>query len=210
MCCSRGHKSVTVLQQQKFEVLFDIGANAILDGYYREAVSSFTSSLERFYEFCIKALCEKKKVESSVFSKAWKEISNQSERQLGAFIFLWTSEFRQMPELLSNKDSEFRNGVIHKGKIPTKEEALKYGNTILNIIRPKIEQLQSSCPNEISTVISNHIRDCSKLSEEPLSRGIMCMNTIVSLSSGEEKHNKQSLEEALSGISKWRKIISTL
>ncbi len=54
--CPKGHKSVTILQQQKFEVLFDIGAYAIVDGYYREAVSSFTSSLERFYEFFVKAV----------------------------------------------------------------------------------------------------------------------------------------------------------
>lgn len=72
LCCSRGHNSVTVLQQQKFEILFDIGANAILDGYYREAVSSFTSSLERFYEFCIKVLCRKRGIQVDVFSKAWK------------------------------------------------------------------------------------------------------------------------------------------
>ena len=49
--CPKGHKSITLLQQQKFELLFDIGAYAIVDGYYREAVSSFTSSLERCYEF---------------------------------------------------------------------------------------------------------------------------------------------------------------
>lgn len=59
VCCSRGHTSVTILQEQKFEILFDIGANAIIDGYYRESISSFTSSLERFYEFCIKVFCEK-------------------------------------------------------------------------------------------------------------------------------------------------------
>ncbi len=53
--CENGHTTVTVLQEQKFEVLFDLGAHAILDGYYREAVASFTSSLERFYEFFIKA-----------------------------------------------------------------------------------------------------------------------------------------------------------
>ncbi|WP_238149350.1 hypothetical protein [Arsenophonus endosymbiont of Aleurodicus floccissimus] len=55
--CQNGHSSITFLQQQKFEILFDIGACAIIDGYYREAVSSFTSALERFYEFFIKVVC---------------------------------------------------------------------------------------------------------------------------------------------------------
>ncbi len=43
MTCLKGHSSITFLQQQKFEILFDIGAHAIIDAYYREAVSSFTS-----------------------------------------------------------------------------------------------------------------------------------------------------------------------
>jgi len=43
--CPNSHKFIIVLQQLKFEVLFEIGAYAITDGYYREAVSSFTSSL---------------------------------------------------------------------------------------------------------------------------------------------------------------------
>ncbi len=49
--CENGHKQTVLLQQQKFEMLFEVGANAILDGYYREAVSSFASSLERAYQF---------------------------------------------------------------------------------------------------------------------------------------------------------------
>jgi hypothetical protein len=53
--CSRGHRSFILLQQQRFEVLLQIGAYAIVDGCAREAVSSFTASLERFYEFFIRA-----------------------------------------------------------------------------------------------------------------------------------------------------------
>lgn len=209
ICCSRGHKSVTVLQQQKFEILFDIGANAILDGYYREAVSSFTSSLERFYEFCIKVLCKKSGIKTDVFSTAWKQIANQSERQLGAFLFLWASEFGEVPQLLSSNDAGFRNSVIHKGKIPTKEEALEYGNTILAIIRPKNVQLRSECDDQIWEVTFEHIRDCSNVGEGQVAGGTMCANTIVSLTAAEEKHNSQTLEEALSGISKWRNIVAS-
>ena len=32
--CPAGHTSLTALQEQKFEILFDIGAYALLDGYY--------------------------------------------------------------------------------------------------------------------------------------------------------------------------------
>lgn len=43
--CSRGHVTVTAIQEQKFEILFDLGAMALLDGYTREAVSSIAASL---------------------------------------------------------------------------------------------------------------------------------------------------------------------
>ncbi|MBY6028171.1 hypothetical protein KUV41_02255 [Halomonas sp. DP8Y7-1] len=209
ICCSRGHRSVTVLQQQKFEILFDIGANAILDGYYREAVSSFTSSLERFYEFCIKVLCRKRGIKSDVFSMAWKKVSNQSERQLGAFLFLWASEFGEVPDLLSSKNAGFRNNVIHKGKIPTKEESLEYGNTVLAIIRPKISQLKSVCDDQIREVTFEHIRDCSSHGEGEVPGGTMCANTIVSLTTAEERHNSQTLEEALARLLERRDIVTS-
>src|SRR5450759_1525283 len=86
--CSFGHETTTVLQQQKFEILFEIGAHAILDGYYREAVSSFTSSLERFYEFAIRVFLEKSSKSDDLFQSCWSKVSSQSERQLGAFVFL--------------------------------------------------------------------------------------------------------------------------
>lgn len=209
VCCSRGHKSVVILQQQKFEILFDIGANAILDGYYREAVSSFTSSLERFYEFCIKVLCKKRCIKTDVLSSVWKQVSNQSERQLGAFLFLWASEFGEVPQLLSSHNAGFRNNVIHKGKIPTKEEALEYGNTVLAIIRPKIVQLRSKCDEQINEVTIEHIRNCSKVEEGQVFGGTMCASTIVSLTSADKKHNGQTLEEALIGVLKWRDIVTS-
>lgn len=207
--CSRGHTSVTALQQQKFEILFDIGANAIIDGYYREAISSFTSSLERFYEFCIKVFCENNSMSENTYLKAWKQVSNQSERQLGAFLFLWTNTFAEIPELLSNKDTKFRNEVIHKGKIPTKEEALSFGNNVLKIIRPKIKQLQSLFAKEISSIIFKHIRDCSKVETDQVSVGTMYINTIISLSSEEEGHHTKTLENALDSILKWRDLIES-
>jgi len=46
--CPKGHRSLTQLQEQKFEILFDIASLALIDGYTKEAVSSYSSSLERF------------------------------------------------------------------------------------------------------------------------------------------------------------------
>ena len=73
--CPKGHSSITILQELKFELLFDIGAYAIADGYYREAVSSFTSSLERFYEFFISSVLLEKGVKEDDRIKSWKTVA---------------------------------------------------------------------------------------------------------------------------------------
>jgi hypothetical protein len=82
--CSRGHKSAFVLQGQKFEILFEFGASALLDGYTLEAASSFSAALERFYEFCIKVFCTKDSLDETEFNATFKQMMHQSERQLGA------------------------------------------------------------------------------------------------------------------------------
>lgn len=135
--CPLGHKTKIPFLGHRFEFLYELGLYAILDGYFREAVASFTSSLERFYEFYINFIVFKDKIPESDFDKTWKIIANQSERQLGAFIFAYLKENSSSPELLSNSNIEFRNNVIHKGKFPNKEEALKYGKAVLDVIHPK-------------------------------------------------------------------------
>src|SRR5918996_2240991 len=60
--CPLGHKSVVIFNAPKFELLFDMGVSALLDGYGREAVSSFAAAQERFHEFGIKVLVAKQGV----------------------------------------------------------------------------------------------------------------------------------------------------
>jgi hypothetical protein len=54
--CEQGHTTVVALSIPAFELLFDFGCSALLDGYTREAVTSFASSLERFEEFTCRFL----------------------------------------------------------------------------------------------------------------------------------------------------------
>lgn len=205
--CSFGHETTTILQQQKFEVLFDIGAHAILDGYYREAVSSFTSSLERFYEFSLRVFLEKSsKTDDALFQNCWKKVAPQSERQIGAFVFLWASNFQEPPELLSNAQVAFRNEVIHKGKIPTGEEAIKYGDSVLDILRPQMLSIRERFSEEVSKVTFYHLRDCRSVSDNGKQISTMSIPTIVSLTSGEPSHHDKPIEEHLLRLAEWRKI----
>ena len=54
-CPHCGGKSCVFVRKQKFEMLFDLGTRALMDGYAREAVASFSAALERFFEFYVKA-----------------------------------------------------------------------------------------------------------------------------------------------------------
>jgi len=116
--CTKGHKSVLAVQEQKFEILYEIGANAILDGYYREAVSSFSASLERFYEFYVKVICLVRDIAEVSIEETWEKVSQQSQRQLGAFICSYLIEKKCPPKILSNKWQKFRNNVILLGTDP--------------------------------------------------------------------------------------------
>lgn len=187
--CSEGHKTVTILQDQKFEVLFEIGAFAIKDGYYREAVSSFSSSLERFYEFAIKIFLLKQKIDIKLINKTWKLVSSQSERQLGAFIFLYTREFGIPPKILDSSKVQFRNSVIHKGKIPNKEEALAFGQHVLDICRPLINIIQTEYHDEMMMAIFHHLNDCRKSNNNSEPVSTLGIPTILSLTTTDPKHN---------------------
>ena len=142
--CLRGHTNLYFLKNEKFELLLESALYAIHDGYYREAISSLSSSLERLQEFLIKVLFRKYNTSEKTFSYAWKKVSQQSERQLGAFIFLYVMEFRDVPDDLTDKEREFRNNIIHKGKFPTYEETLKYGQRILDITYSNLSKVRES------------------------------------------------------------------
>jgi len=206
LTCPSGHTTVSLLQQQKFEVLFDLGAHAILDGYYREAVSSFATSLERFYEFAARVFLQNSAVPSDVAASCWKEVSNQSERQLGAFVFLWASYFHSKPVLLNSNQIAIRNSVVHKGKIPSKDEALSFGNAVLDTLRPCMLQLHGALQDAVQQVVFQSLRTmrASNL-EEPSST--MCINTIISLSAGGPSHHQGNLQHHLCELEHWRSVL---
>ncbi|MEX8502038.1 MAG: hypothetical protein AB3X41_03215 [Leptothrix ochracea] len=181
LTCSSGHRTITILQSQKFEVLFEIGSYAIIDGYYREAVSSFTSSLERFYEFAIRVFLYKSSESDNLFQQCWKSVSSQSERQLGAFSLMWATQFNKLPKLPSNNNYKFRNDVIHKGRIPTKEEAINYGEDILHILQEGINALRKQFPIEVKEIVFFHVRDSAHNSDKSGTIATLCIPTLVTI-----------------------------
>lgn len=135
--CDHGHENISILQLHSFQLLYDMGIKALLDGYTREAVTSFAVSLERFHEYCID--CFLYDVPKEMKEETWKLVSSQSERQLGAFYYLYLHEINAIPENV--KYIKFRNKVVHKGEIPTSEKAFEYAEYVYNYIDNVLNKL---------------------------------------------------------------------
>ncbi|AXK83285.1 hypothetical protein DW352_23850 [Pseudolabrys taiwanensis] len=201
--CPKGHRSYTILQQQKFELLFDIGACAILDGYFREAVSSFASSLERTFEFFVWAALLATGHVASEVEEFWKSLSKHSERQLGAYALLFFQETYESPPMLTRQNVEFRNQVIHQGRIPTRQEAIDFGNEVLAIVRRVIATGRERHKNGIELMIGRHVIAARQRAVSDRALAVSHMPTIIGIGIEDKDHHLRSLEEALQKLTMW-------
>ncbi len=205
MTCDKGHESTTFLQEQKFEILFDLGAMAFMDGYYREAVSSFAASLERFYEFCIESILASKNIDYEQYLKTWKMVATQSERQAGAFYFLYLNEFAEAPAPAEQKQVEFRNNVIHKGYIPKRKETFEYGNYVLNYIYAVAKKLRNAHRSGIEKVINR-----KQVINGPKHQSYLTISipTIIHMSMPDNEFGVRSFEESLQRLAEYREFFT--
>ncbi|MFC6458599.1 hypothetical protein [Paenibacillus vulneris] len=160
--CNEGHETVVIFDTHVYELLFDMGLYALADGYSREAVANFAAAIERFHEFSINVFIAKSLssyLYLDEFPKAWKGISSQSERQLGAYVMLYLAVFKRSPELMPQKNIEFRNNVIHKGKFPTVGEAMKYAESTFNYIKQKLVEMKKELDDEVLYVHDHSLRE---------------------------------------------------
>jgi len=156
--CSRGHKSVHVIQSQKFEVLMDSGVNGLDSGFTLEACVSFSAALERFYEFSLKLLATHHGMSEGTYNDTYKEMARQSERQLGAFLTLFALQFGSAYKP-DKSIVNFRNSVIHKGNIPTLEKAHEFCSKVYSEILSVTERLQENLSESINLVVQSDLRE---------------------------------------------------
>jgi hypothetical protein len=215
--CRRGHQTVTAIQEHKFEVLFDLGAMALLDGYPREATSSIAASLERFLEYYVRVIALKHGVSADAIAEAWKPMSRSSERQLGGFILAYLIEngravdplvFDSRPSLDGRAKgdtptwSEFRNRVIHQGYIPSTVEALAYGDLVYQWIYRLIGELKRSCTEAMSRATFLHLRRAADAASGA-TVATMSVPTLISLVRVDEPTD--TFKDALTGLEKYRR-----
>lgn len=123
--CPKGHKLVSGLMHNLFDILYTSAVQAFLQGSFSESVMSFAASLERTYELFIKVTMLREGASLDAIDSFWKEIKNQSERQYGAFCIQYLKVTGEAWKINANHVS-FRNNVVHKGYIATSLEVKKY------------------------------------------------------------------------------------
>gem|GEM_PF-1372319 len=194
--CKFGHETDVVVQQLKYELLFDFGVMALIDGYAREAVTSFAVSLERFYEFYTYVTCLKHRVNPVVFDDTWKKDSKFSERQYGAYLiaYLMDHKDKKPPSIENVKPKldrrgipvwkEFRNNVIHNGYFPTVDEAKAYGDLVFSHINEILQDMKINSKSHIGEAITLHMQKISNLAKgknaDILNMVTICLPTLLS------------------------------
>lgn len=203
--CPKGHKTSTILNMQKYDLLFTLGVNAFIDCYYREAFVNFSASLERFYEFALRVIARSKQIDSDLFEKSWKNVSNQSERQFGAFLFSWLFIEGQFYTEIAHKKigemTQLRNEIVHKGKLASQEDCKGYGQYVVGIMKPIRDILFDKYKKSYEEETNDP--SCKKISERRNKEytPMVILNIPSAVDSAIEKGFGNSVET----IGKWRK-----
>jgi len=165
--CNKDHKSAIIYDERKHDILFQSACYTFLNGYEREAVSSFAASLERLYEFFIRVIARKEAIESNTFDKTWKLLSKHSERQFGSFVMFYAMATKESYSI-KNKLIEFRNKVIHQGYIPKTQETWDFGESVFNIKKEIMQLLNAKFANFVKEEIERELEFRKKKAPQDL------------------------------------------
>lgn len=150
-CPHCGAAFCVLVRKHKFEVLFDLGTRALMDGYAREAVASFAAALERFFEFYVRVYTLERasgaeadmETVLAALDGTWRHVASQSERQLGMFALAYLLREGREPDFLTAAalGADFRNRVIHRGVLPRREEVDAYAARVFALIDRLLTEL---------------------------------------------------------------------
>lgn len=206
--CPKGHKTSTILNMQKYDLLFTLGVNAFIDCYYREAFINFAASLERFYEFTLRVIARSKQVNTDLFEKTWNNVSKQSERQFGAFLFSWLFQegqfYTEIAHRKAGEMTQLRNEIVHKGKLATDEDCRGYGQYVIDIIKPTREILSCKYKKPYEEEKAAFWKNISeKRNKEYTPGGILYIRSALDYAI------EKGIDNSVKAIDEWRKSHNT-
>lgn len=189
--CNHGHENLIILQNSKFEILSQMALYSLAKGFYRESIFSFSTCLERLFEYFIRFYAYKNSIDEKQIEKSWKNVRNQSERQIGAFVFMYLLQKKETPLLLDTNITKIRNDAVHKGKFPTKEEAMVFAEKVIAVAHP----IMDSMVNDGININSPPSPDFTERFKKAIARhkkippSIAAMPTLLSLNNYRTQYN---------------------
>lgn len=176
--CMNGHKNRFVVQNEKYELLFDSAIVAFYDGYNRECVLNISSALECFYEYAIgQMVFFKNEGNYSDVKTFLSKVDKRSECREGTFYGICKIVFGKNLTI-KEKMKNLRNDVIHNGYFPSDDETMEYARCVFNFIIESIKLIETLVDQE--TLINyNFVRLTKKgaISDQPCSTH--CIPTFI-------------------------------
>ena len=117
-------------------------------------MGSFAAALERFFEFSCRVIALHLELLDVDWKAAMKALSGSSERELGGFVLMFLAAFKSAPATLDQKMVKLRNDVVHKGRIPTREIALEYGEAVRDVIEANLAAIRVHAARAIKQAIA--------------------------------------------------------
>jgi hypothetical protein len=154
--CPRGHDYIGYITKERYDVLYESAVLSYLMGFELEAVLGFAASLERAQELFTITSLRSGGLELVTINDMWKQVTRQSERQLGAFLVQWLLTTKGKFEIQQSM-TEFRNKVIHRGHIPLREETKVYASWVNDRLFDIVEVLRQWSDGPLKDLQNIHV-----------------------------------------------------
>jgi hypothetical protein len=117
---------------------------------------------------------------------------------------LYLLEVGSKPTLLSNNKTEFRNDVIHKGEIPSREKAIAYGQAVLDVIRPHLILLRTTYSYGTDQLTSINLRKNIGEEDQGVKVVSITQDLVLSLTIEDPTYYETSLDDVVEKIQGYR------
>lgn len=197
--CPLGHAAFSIVQNPKFETLLTAAADALIHDQTLQAVACLAASRERLFELAIRVFARSSGVDPGNFEASWKEVASQSERQFGAFLFLYLAATGK-PYEFDKKLATARNAALHKGEIPTTGEAFDYAGKVYQEISNLANYLRTDHKESLRAVL--HEENMRKAGRAPKGVPVVTI-ALFSIYRIEAEENRANFKEAFDQYRDW-------
>jgi hypothetical protein len=187
------------MSNAKFEILFEMALLALNDGYTREAVATLASAVEEFYRFFVKVVLLKRAIsEGETLDEVTRLLKSplldRAEPQLGAFAIAYFLEKKKAPTFPDPHSIEFRNRVIHRGRIPKYDEVVSYGAKIIKFLIPLWREYRDGHEHLMAVAMDMIPQIISKDSENMAKAGTFYPSVLARLLGDQDPSFRKALD----------------